>query len=194
MTGCDFSVYVIMDYREWLSRRLNRTDLMLITHQAGGVSGHQTKERLYELIFDADKRVSDNAAYVFSCFTPMDMSWLAPRRGSLIRETMTTCSETKQRLLLKVLSRLTWTEADVDVDLLDFCLARISMPQTSVGVRMWAIRLALEQCRWYPELLAELRMTLEAMDASVCTPGVMVACRDVLRAISRSLGDGGMTR
>lgn len=193
MTGCDFSVYVIMDYREWLSRRLSRADLMLIIHHAEGVSGHRAKERLYGLIFDADKRVSDNAAYVFSCFTPMDMGWLAPRRGSLIREAMTTCSETKQRLLLKVLSRLTWTEADADGDLLDFCLARISLQQTSVAVRMWAMRLALEQCRWYPELLAELRMTLEAMDASVCTPGVRTARRDVLRAISRLLGDGGMT-
>jgi hypothetical protein len=182
-----YSFYRAMDYKKVLSRRLTPDDAAMVCYHTQGKAQDKEKEKLFQLLFDEDKRVADNAAYVFTYFAFRDRQWLLPRRNELARETMMTRSETKQRLLLKVLCELKWEETDFDNELLDFCFQKILSEKTSVAVRVWAMKLAFEQCRFYPELLRELQQTLESVDASMLTSGARTARRNVMSAIGKLL-------
>jgi hypothetical protein len=54
-----------MALREQLSSRIGKTDIQQICHQCQGPNNPLIEE-LYSLMFDSDKRVSDNAAWVMS--------------------------------------------------------------------------------------------------------------------------------
>lgn len=182
-----YSFYRAMDYKKVLGRRLTPDDVAMVCYHTQGKDQDKEKEKLFQLIFDEDKRVADNAAYVFTYFAFRDRQWLLSKRDKLSKEAMTTRSETKQRLLLKVLCDLKWEEPDFDNELLDFCFQKILSEKTSVAVRVWAMKLAFEQCRFYPELLRELQQTLESVGASMLTSGARTARRNVANAIGKLL-------
>ena len=63
------------------------------------------KEELFQLLFDEDKRTSDNAAWVMTHLPKSADAWLAERQNVLIEEAMRTESTTKRRLIMNLLER-----------------------------------------------------------------------------------------
>lgn len=124
------------------------------------------KEELFQLLFDADKRTSDNAAWVMSHWPKTADAWLTERQNTLIDEVMRTKSTTKKRLILNLLERTTFEQDQIRTDFLDFCFNLI-LSDEPVGVKTLAIKLTHAQCAHYPELRDELNTMLQMMEPEV---------------------------
>src|SRR5574344_82073 len=171
-----------MALREQLSSRIGKTDIQQICHQCQGPNNPLIEE-LYSLMFDSDKRVSDNAAWVMSHIDDEKKGILQYHINDLIAEAMRTNSESKCRIILTMLRKLKFSADSIDGDFLDFCLASIVDFSKPVGIRAMCIYLAYEQCRFYPELIEELRLTLDLLDNSGQQAGMWSARRNTLKKI-----------
>ena len=139
-----------------LSGRLSGNDVRAL-------AGADFKEDLFQLLFDPDKRTSDNAAWVLTHLPKTADAWLAERQNLLIDEAMRTTSTTKRRLVMNLLERTTFDPDHIRTDFLDFCFNTI-LSDEPVGVKSLAIKLAYAQSVRYPELLKEINATLRMME------------------------------
>lgn len=121
------------------------------------------KEELFQLLFDPDKRTSDNAAWVLTHLPKTADPWLTERQNILIDEAMRTTSTTKRRLLMNLLDRTPFDPDHIRTDFLDFCFNTI-LSEEPVGLKSLAIKLAYAQSAHYPELLEEINATLQLME------------------------------
>ena len=121
------------------------------------------KEELFQLLFDPDKRTSDNAAWVLTHLPKTADPWLTERQNILIDEAMRTTSTTKRRLIMNLLDRTSFDPNHIRTDFLDFCFNTI-LSEEPVGVKSLAIKLAYAQSAHYPELLEEINATLQLME------------------------------
>ncbi len=144
-------------------------------------------EELYALLYDPDKQVSDNAAWVLTHLAVADRHWLTPLREELIDEALQTPSVTKCRLILNLLEMQTLKDLEVRTDFLDFCLEGLADPGRPSGVRALMAKLAFEQCTGYPELMQELRTIFEMMEPHTLSPGMQCTRRNMLKRIAEHL-------
>ena len=121
------------------------------------------KEELFQLLFDPDKRTSDNAAWALTHLPKTADAWLAERQDLLIDEAMRTSSTTKRRLIMNLLDRTPFESDHLRTDFLDFCFNTI-LSDAPVGVKSLAIKLTYAQSAHYPELLEEINATLQLME------------------------------
>ena len=121
------------------------------------------KEELFRLLFDPDKRTSDNAAWVLTHLPKTADSWLTERQDILIDEAMRTASTTKRRLIMNLLDRTPFESDHLRTDFLDFCFNTI-LSDEPIGVKSLAIKLTYAQSAHYPELLEEVNATLQLME------------------------------
>ena len=124
------------------------------------------KEELFQLLFDEDKRTSDNAAWVMTHLPKTADAWLKERQNSLIDEAMHTESTTKRRLIMNLLERTSFEPDSIRTDFLDFCFNSM-LSDEPVGVKTLAIKLTYAQSVHYPELLEELNTSLQMMEPEV---------------------------
>ena len=124
------------------------------------------KEELFQLLFDPDKRTSDNAAWVMTHLPKTADAWLTERQNILIDEAMRTESTTKKRLILNLLERTPFEQDRIRTDFIDFCFNLI-LSDEPVGVKTLAIKLTYAQSVHYPELLEELSTALQMMEPEV---------------------------
>jgi hypothetical protein len=124
------------------------------------------KEELFHLLFDPDKRTSDNAAWVLTHLPKTADAWLAERQNALIDEAMHTESTTKKRLILNLLERTPFEADSIRTDFLDFCFNAMLSDET-IGVKSLAIKLTYAQSNFYPELLEEFNTALQMMEPEV---------------------------
>ena len=82
--------------------------------------------------------------------------------------------------MLTLLLRQPFDEEDIRTDFIDFCLMRLTDPKSPYAVRALCIKLAYEQMRYWPELLNELRQTLEMINREPLSPGLRSAWRQVM--------------
>ena len=130
---------------------------------ARALAGGDFKEELFQLLFDEDKRTSDNAAWVLTHLPKTADAWLAERQNTLIDEVMRTTSTTKRRLIMNLLDRTSFDPDHIRTDFLDFCFNTI-LSDEPVGVKSLAVKLAYAQSVHYPELLEEINATLRMME------------------------------
>ena len=121
------------------------------------------KKELFRLLFDPDKRTSDNAAWVLTHLPKTADSWLTERQDILIDEAMRTASTTKRRLIMNLLDRTPFESDHLRTDFLDFCFNTI-LSDEPIGVKSLAIKLTYAQSAHYPELLEEVNATLQLME------------------------------
>ena len=154
--------------REKLAGRIGKQDIQDIAKEI------ETKgiETLYSLLFDTDKRVGDNAAWVLTHIHISRRKNLENHHDEIIDEVLHTTSVTKQRLLMRLLDDQEFNANEIRADFLDFCLESIVDNERSCGIRSLSIKLALKQCIHYPELLSELRETLELLDPDTLSAGL----------------------
>ena len=132
-------------------------------NEVRALAGADFKEELFQLLFDPDKRTSDNAAWVLTHLPKTADAWLAERQNILIDEAMRTASTTKRRLVMNLLDRTTFAPDHIRTDFLDFCFNTI-LSDEPAGVKSLAIKLAYAQSVHYPELLEEINATLRMME------------------------------
>lgn len=181
----DFESY----YRERLSKSIRKDDIYEMVYYAQGKEDNIAKRALYKLVFDPDKRLSNNAAWVFCNFDLRSNEWLYTKHDELIDEAMRTGDGAKRRLMLVLLLRQPFDKDNLRTDFLDFCLDCISSGKESTSVRTLSIKLAYEQCKSYPDLLRELKSTLELLEPDLLSTGVRTVRRKTIADIGRSLSD-----
>ena len=168
-----------------LSHRLSMDGINDICLLVQGEQNHSLKEQLYQLTLDDDRRVATNALWVFTHFALADNAWLYAKHDQLIDRCLNEKDATKLRLMLNLLLRQPYTEEDIRTDFIDFCLTRLADPKSPYAVRAQCIKLAYEQMRYWPELLNELRQTLEMISCEPLSPGLRSAWRQVMKRIQK---------
>ena len=133
---------------------------------ARALAGGGFKEELFQLLFDEDKRTSDNAAWVMTHLPKTADAWLSERQNTLIDEVMRTTSTTKRRLIMNLLERTPFEADNIRTDFLDFCFNAM-LSDEPIGVKSLAIKLTYAQSKFYPELLEEFNTALQMMEPEV---------------------------
>lgn len=169
--------------KESLTNRLSQDELHELCALTQGEQNHSLKEQLYQLTLDNDRRVATNALWVFTHFALADNEWLYAKHDQLIDRCLNEKDATKLRLMLNLLLRQPYTEEDIRTDFIDYCLMRLTDPKSPYAVRALCIKLAYEQMRYWPELLNELRQTLEMISCEPLSPGLRSAWRQVMKKL-----------
>ena len=164
-----------------LSHRLSMDGINDICLLVQGEQNHSLKEQLYQLTLDDDRRVATNALWVFTHFALADNAWLYAKHDQLIDRCLNEKDATKLRLMLNLLLRQPYTEEDIRTDFIDYCLMRLTDPKSPYAIRAQCIKLAYEQMKYWPELLNELRQTLEMISCEPLSPGLRSAWRQVMK-------------
>lgn len=166
-----------------LINRLSQSDIHELCALTQGERNNSLKEQLYQLTLDSDRRVATNALWVFTHFSAVDNEWLFAKHDQLIDRCLNEKDATKLRLMLNLLLRQPYTEEDIRTDFIDFCLTRLADTKSPYAVRAQCIKLAYEQMRYWPELLNELRQTLEMISCEPLSPGLRSAWRQVMKKL-----------
>ena len=169
--------------KESLMYRLSQSDIHELCALTQGGRNNSLKEQLYQLTLDADRRVATNALWVFTHFALADNEWLYAKHDQLIDRCLNEKDATKLRLMLNLLLRQPFDEEAIRTDFIDFCLTRLADPKSPYAVRAQCIKLAYEQMRYWPELLNELRQTLEMISCEPLSPGLRSAWRQVMKKL-----------
>lgn len=166
-----------------LTQRLSQSEIMQLCASTHGVRNNHLKEGLYQLTLDDDRRVAVNALWTVTHFAADDNVWLFAKHDQLIDRCLNEKDATKLRLMLNLLLSQPYTEEDIRTDFIDFCLARITDARAPYAIRAQCIKLAYEQMRHWPELLDELRQTLEMISCEPLSPGLRSAWKQVMKKI-----------
>jgi len=170
-------------FKKRLSGRIHDDDIQKITYLTQGEQNNIKKKALYELLFDADKRTSDNAAWVFTHFDLHNNEWLYNKHEELINEAMKTGSRTKCRLILTLLNRQPFAQDNIRTDFLNFCLESMTDANESIGIRCLCMKLAYKQCHFFRELSSELKAALEIMEPDFLEAGIRTTRKNILKKL-----------
>ena len=166
-----------------LTHRLSQSEIKQLCALTQGEHNDNLKEELYQFTLDANRRVAINALWTFTHFDADDNVWLFAKHDQLIDRCLKEHDATKLRLMLNLLLSQPYTEEDIRTDFIDFCLARITDARAPYAIRAQCIKLAYEQmCHW-PELLDELRQTLDLISCEPLSPGLRSAWKQVMKKI-----------
>ena len=122
--------------------------------------------------FSADYRVARSALWGLTKAGKEELSQLQVILNALIDQAMQTDNSSVRRLSLNVIERLELFEDDLRTDFLDFCFEHMMDVEEYPGVQSICIKLAFRMCKFYPELMDELKRTLEAMEIDYYKPVV----------------------
>lgn len=169
--------------KESLTNRLSQDELHELCALTQGEQNNHLKEELYQLTLDNDRRVAINALWTFTHFALADNEWLYAKHDQLIDRCLKEKDATKLRLMFNLLLRQPFDEEDIRTDFIDYCLMRLTDPKSPYAVRAQCIKLAYEQMKYWPELLNELRQTLEMISCETLSPGLRSAWRQVMKKL-----------
>lgn len=141
------------------------------------------KQELYDLAVNMDDAIGYNAAWILTHFSEQDNIWLYNKHDELIDYVISSQHEGKRRCILTLLYKQPFTNPP-RVDFLDFCFEKISCSEESSSVRSLCIKIAYELCLPIPELLHELKNTLEMLDFNT-SPSIHSVRRNILKALSK---------
>ena len=173
--------------REKLTGRLSQDDIMELCFLTQSERNNHRKEELYQLTFDEDERVAFNALHVLSHFDLANNEWLYSKHDELIDRVMKEEHVGKRRLMLNLLLRQPFEEESLRSDFIDFCIGKITACSQPYAIRAYCIKLAYEQTKYYPELLAELKMALDMLEQEPLSPGLASAKRQILKKIKGTI-------
>ena len=168
---------------EKLLGKIGLNDIHEICFMTQGKENDYRKEELYQFTFDEDDRVAFNALHALSHFDLANNEWLYSKHDNLIDRVMKEKHVGKCRLMLNLLLRQPFDEEDIRTDFIDYCLMRLTDPKSPYAVRAQCIKLAYEQMKYWPELLNELRQTLEMISCEPLSPGLRSAWRQVMKKL-----------
>lgn len=142
-------------------------------------------DNLYRLVYAPDDRVSLNALWCLSLL-PRSVQFLTlERRDELIDHLLGGTTTSKRRVIMQLLRNVDYDKATLRTDFLDYCLSRINSETELPAVRAYAIYIAFNHCRHYPELIAELNSYLDMLANTPLSPGLRAALRSTRASIAR---------
>ena len=141
--------------------------------------------------FDVDYRVARSALWGLTKATNEELSELQTILNELIDQAMQTENSSVRRLTLNIIERLrvgelrsgmrlTLEEDDLRTDFLDFCFEHMVSIEEFPGIQTLCMKLAYRMCTFYPELMDELKRTLEAMEIEYYKPAVKCLRKRIL--------------
>jgi len=133
--------------------------------------------------FSQDYRVARSALWGLTKASKEELSQLQVILNELIEQAMQTDNSSVRRLSLNVIERLRvgerssgmrleMSENDLRTDFLDFCFEHMIDVEELPGIQSVCMKLAFRMCKFYPELMDELKRTLEAMEIDYYKPAV----------------------
>ena len=125
-----------------------------------------------EFMNNEDYQVARNALWGLTKATNKELSQLQIILDDLIDLAMQTDNSSVRRLSLNLIERLKMEEEDLRTDFLDFCLEHMSSIEEYPGIQSLCMKLAFRICKFYPELMDELKRTIEAMEIDYYKPAV----------------------
>ena len=134
---------------------------------------------------DEDYRVARNALWSMTKATDSELSQLLPIHNELIDLAMKTDNSSVCRLSLNIIERLKMEEDDLRTDFLDFCFEKMTAIDGLPGIQSLAMKLAYRMCKFYPELMNELIVTLKAMEMDFYPPAVKSVRNRILKSLCK---------
>ena len=122
--------------------------------------------------FCYDYRVARSALWGLTKASKEELSQLQVILNKLINQAMRTDNSSVRRLTLNIVERLEMSEDDLRTDFLDFCFEHMIDVEEFPGIQSVCMKLAFRMCKFYPELMDELKRTLEAMEIDYYKPAV----------------------
>ena len=122
--------------------------------------------------FSQDYRVARSALWGLTKASKEELSQLQVILNELIEQAMQTDNSSVRRLSLNIVERLQFAEDDLRTDFLDFCFEHMMDVEEYPGIQSVCMKLAFRMCSFYPELLDELKRTIEAMEIDYYKPAV----------------------
>ena len=101
-----------------------------------------------------------------------ELSQLQVILHDFINQAMQTANSSGRRLSLNIIERLEMSEDYLRTDFLDFCFEHMIDVKEFPGIQSVCMKLAFRMCKFYPELMDELKRTLEAMEIDYYKPAV----------------------
>ena len=126
----------------------------------------------HQFAFSQDYRVARSALWGLTKARKEELSQLQVILNELIDQAMLTDNSSVKRLSLNVVERLQFAEDDLRTDFLDFCFEHMIDVEEYPGIQSVCMKLAFRMCKFYPELMDELKRTLEAMEIDYYKPAV----------------------
>ena len=123
-------------------------------------------------VLDSDYRVARSALWGLTKASDEELSELQVMLNELIELAIQTENSSVRRLTLNIIERLKMDEDDLRTDFLDFCFEHMISIKESPGIQTLCMKLACRMCSFYPELMDELKRTLEAMETDYYKPAV----------------------
>ena len=131
-------------------------------------------------MYDEDYQVARNALWGLTKATDKELSQLLPIMEEIIELATKTDNSSVRRLSLNLVERLCGYKPSVintdfvdnHVEFLDFCLENMADIEVYPGIQSLCMKLAYRMCKVYPELLEELKRTVEAMEIDYYKPAV----------------------
>ena len=133
--------------------------------------------------FSQDYSVARTALWGLTKASKEELSQLQVILNEIIDQAMQTDNSSVRRLSLNVIERL-WVgkrssgmrlelaEEDLRTDFLDFCFEHMMDVEEYPGIQSVCMKLAFRMCKFYSELMDELKRTLEAMEIDYYKPAV----------------------
>ena len=122
--------------------------------------------------FSLDYRVTRSALWGLTKATKEELSQLQVILNDFINQAMQTVNSSVRRLSLNIVERLEMKEEDLRTDFLDFCFNHMIDVEEFPGIQSVCMKLAFRMCSFYPELMDELKRTLEVMEIDYYKPAV----------------------
>ena len=122
--------------------------------------------------FSQDYLVARSALWGLTKASKEELSQLQVILNELINQAMQTENSSLRRLSLNIVERLEMKEDDLRTDFLDFCFDHMIDVEEFPGIQSVCMKLAYRMCKFYPELMDELKRTLEAMEIDFYKPAV----------------------
>ena len=123
-------------------------------------------------VFDSDYRVARSALWGLTKASNEELSELQVMFNELIEQAMQTENSSVRRLTLNIIERLEMNEDDLRTDFLDFCFEHMVSIEEFPGIQTLCMKLAYRMCTFYPELMDELKRTIEAMEIDYYKPAI----------------------
>ena len=130
--------------------------------------------------FDSDYRVARSALWGLTKATNEELSELQTILNELIDQAIQSENSSVRRLTLNIIERLKMDEDDLRTDFLDFCFEHMVSIEEFSGIQTLCMKLAFHMCTFYPELMDELKRTLEAMEIEYYKPAIKCLRKRIL--------------
>ena len=122
--------------------------------------------------FNDDYRVARSALWGLTKASKEELKQLQVILDDFINLAMQTDNSSVRRLALNVIERLELKEDEFRTDFLDFCFEHMISLDEFPGIQSVCMKLAFRMCKFYPELMDELKRILKSMDIEYYKPAV----------------------